>query len=364
MGSSFGERAGTHREQLIESHLPLVQAIAKRYAGRGESVEDLVQVGAVGLIRASDRFDPARGVTFATFATPAIEGEIRRHLGDQTTSLRIPRELQRRVRELESTRAGLRASLGHAPSVQELADALGEDVEDVERALEAERAREPAPAPPEGLEPEESASPASSEDRLLLASGARVLDERERRIVLLRFHRDFTEQQIADELGISQAHVSRLLTRSLAKLRVALSRDGAGSGSDAVTRLDAVGGSPEHPDLEEGGQAPRGKQAASKRSGASGSSGRFLVRMPGNLHEQLTRAAEREHVSLNRFITDRLAGSVSGDDEPTEPEPESPVSPLEGRRRFRMLLAANIVVIVLAVLVAIALLVLALERGI
>src|ERR1700716_2111268 len=93
VGSSRG-RAGESRERLIESHLPLVRAIAKRYDGRGETLDDLVQVGAVALVRASDRFDAARGGTFAPFATPAVEGEIRRHLGDRSTSVRIPRQLR------------------------------------------------------------------------------------------------------------------------------------------------------------------------------------------------------------------------------------------------------------------------------
>jgi AraC-like DNA-binding protein len=164
-----------------------------------------------------------------------------------------------------------------------------------------------------------------SEDRLLRARG---LDERERRIVLLRFHRDLTEQQIANELGISQAHVSRLLSGALAKLRRETQR----------------------PD--------------SRRRPASGSSGRFLVRMPGALHEQLSQAAEREHVSLNRFITQTLSQSVSASRNPAVPEPEAPVPAPLGRSRFRMLLVANLVIIVLAGAAAIALLVLALERGI
>ncbi len=349
MGLPPGYQPGTHREQLINSHLALVRAIARRYAGRGESVDDLAQVGAIGLIRASDRFDPRRGVSFATFATPAIEGEIRRHLGDQTTSLRIPRELQRRARQLGSARARLRVSLGRAPSVRELAEALGEEVEEIERALEAERAGEPAPAPAEGVETEAPISVDWSDDRLLLARGARVLDERERQLIFLRFHRDLTEQQIADELGISQAHVSRLLSRALAKLREALSEDR--TEADGATGLEAAGTSPEHPAL-----GPRTPSRARKprRRVTSGSSGRFLVRMPGALHERLTEAAEHEHVSLNRFITRTLTDSVSGRSEPGVAEPESPVATPDGRHHFRALLVANLVVVVLAVVVAIA----------
>ncbi|HTX30559.1 MAG TPA: sigma-70 family RNA polymerase sigma factor [Solirubrobacteraceae bacterium] len=355
MSLSSGQTTGTHREQLIESHLPLVRSIAKRYAGRGESVDDLVQVGALGLIRASDRFDPSRGVTFATFATPAIEGEIRRHLGDQATSLRIPRELQRRTRQLGSARARLRVRLGRTPTVPELAEALGAKVEEVERTLEAERAREPAVTSADGAELEGPTSSATSEDRLLLVRGARVLDERERRIVLLRFHRDLTEQQIADELGISQAHVSRLLTRALAKLREELSEN-------EPRAIIPNGAPPDEPVQSRASSTP-----GSQRKPASGSSGRFLVRMPGTLHEQLSQAAEREHLSLNRFITQTLTESVSGEDASVardENESESPVATPEGQRRFRLLLMTNLVIIAFAVVVAIALLVLALDRGI
>lgn len=358
MNGSTGQRAETHRDDLIESYLPLVRSIAGRYAGRGESVEDLVQVGAIGLIRSSERFDPARGVAFASFATPAIEGEIRRHLGDQTTALRIPRDVQRQVRRLVGARTRLSASLGRSPNVEELAEALGAEVEEVECALEAERACEPAPAPADETEVEESVPSAASEDRLLLARGARVLDQRERRIVLLRFHRDMTERQIAAELGISQAHVSRLLARALAKLRQAMTRD------------DAVSPPRQLPNPED----PPDQPPAARRKTASGASGRFLVRMPGPLHEQLSEAAERQHVSLNRFITETLTaslGQANRTDAPREdavpqtpPEDAAQQRPPERASRFRMLVAANLVVIVLTVVAAVVLLVLALERGI
>lgn len=367
MNSSYAHRAIAQREQLIESHLPLVQTIARRYAARGE-LEDLVQAGSLGLIRASDRFDPTRGVAFATFATPAIEGEIRRHLGDQTTSLRIPRELQRMARELEEARGGLQASLGRPPSIGELAAELGEKVEDVQRVLEADRARETVDASPDEVEVEEPRSQESAEARMLVARSARVLNERERRIVLLRYHRDMTEQQIAEELGISQAHVSRLLSGAHRKLRDEMSdrtpSPSTGADAGSRTRLGGVGVSQER---SGGGGQPSSrnpKQQPAKRKAASGPSGRFLVRMPSTLHEELARAAERENVSLNRFVTDKLSDSVT--DGPTAHESESalPATSQSARHRFRMLLVANVVVIVLAALVAIGLLVLALERGI
>ena len=357
------------REHLIESHLPLVRSIAKRYAGRGEALDDLVQVGAIGLIRASDRFDPGRGVAFATFATPAIEGEIRRHLDERTSSLRIPRELQRMSGELQRCRAELGASLGRPPTVPELARALGVEDADVERGLRAERARQPTSASPDDAT-EATAEPeslASTDDRLLLEYGSRVLDERERRIVFLRFHADLTEGDIARELGISQAHVSRLLAGALAKLRAELAGEGEGKAAGTATvrrrakpRMAGVGARSEE---------SSGQQARSTHSG------RFLVRMPGALHERLSLAAERERVSLNRFVTDVLATAVPPNQPASAPsssstpsaskdEVDSPAhTTAERSARLRMLLVVNVLVIVLAGLAALVLLILAIERG-
>jgi RNA polymerase sigma-B factor len=376
-----------NRGQLIESHLPLVRSIAKRYAGRGENLEDLVQVGSIGLIRASDRFDPTRGAAFATFAAPAIEGEIRRHLGDRASAMRIPRELQRLSSELQRCRAELGSSLGRAPTVTELAAALDRDPSEVDRALDAERARQPSAALPDDAtaEPE---SLASTDDRLLVAAGAQVLDERERRIVFLRFHADMTEQDIASDLGISQAHVSRLLSAALTKLRTELSDDGA---APAARTADTPGPEPISPGPvrtapptrngkrgEKGSPEPdaktkiepvgaRSKEPAKK----SGHSGRFLVRMPSALHAKLTAAAEHEQVSLNRFVTEALDTAVSekppnaGSGGMGVGSASPPPAPDDHRRRhFRTLLVANIAVIVVAVVVAAVLIVLALERGI
>ena len=214
------------RERLIESHLPLVKALARRYAGPGTELDDLVQVGAVGLIKASDRFDPARGVAFATFATPTIEGEIRHHLRDRGSGMRIPRQLQRLSRSIHSRQAELAVSLGRSPTVAEIAAALDAREEDVERALAAEQARDSVPLAPDDDAPASVEEPsAESDERVTLATTMRALDERERRIVYLRFHADKTERQIARELGISQAHVSRLLTRTLDTLREQLVAD-------------------------------------------------------------------------------------------------------------------------------------------
>src|SRR5262249_43738504 len=186
------------RERLIESYLPLVRTVARRYAGRGESLDDLVQIGALGLIRASDRFDASRGVAFATFAAPAIDGEIRRHLRDRSSSLRIPRGLQRTSGELRWQQDELGSTLGHSPTLRELASALDTDEQQVERALKAELAREAISVSARGgagESPEASDQQGGSEDRLSLAASMRVLDERERTIVFLRFHADLTERE-------------------------------------------------------------------------------------------------------------------------------------------------------------------------
>jgi RNA polymerase sigma-B factor len=388
---------------LIESHLPLVRAIARRYVGRGEAVEDLVQVGALGLIRASDRFDPSRGVAFATFAAPAIEGEIRRHLGDRTTTLRIPRELQRMTGQLQRRRAELLASLGREPSVDELATALGAEREDVERALEAARARD------SGSDAHEVDDVAgdyefgpTSDDRLLLARGARVLDERERRIVFLRFHADMTERDIASEIGISQAHVSRLLAGALTKLREELEDEqagspGAGQGSPATpqaepsephqsarqetqnraaaqpdrNRIPTVAASQDsaEPTVAEATEEMAGRsRRTAKRKTGSGQSGRFLVRMPSTLHQELSEAAEREQVSLNRYVNDTLAASLAPDEEGAVERPDGIDAPADSirpaaKRNFRMLLAANVIVMVVAGVAAVVLLILAFEQG-
>ena len=169
------------RHRLIEQHLPLVRAIARRYAHRGESFDDLVQVGALGLIKAVDRFDPGRGVTLGAYAAPTIAGEIRRHLRDRVTLIRIPRS------------AGDEASAARFPLPLESAEGVEPD-----RAAEA------------GL--------AGSEDRALVASGLRALPQRERRVLELRYYSDLSQRRIADQLGISQVHVSRLLRDSLGRL--------------------------------------------------------------------------------------------------------------------------------------------------
>ncbi len=446
MSPSLCDSGDARRKHLIESHLSLVQAIARRYAGRGEPVEDLVQVGAIGLIKASDRFDPNRGTAFATFATPSIEGAIRHHLRDRVSLLRIPRELQRKSGELHHHSGELEASLGRAPTMRELATALGLDQRDVEHVLNVERSRRTVPISPDedGVElTDESQALAGSDDRLLLAGSLRALDERERRIVLLRFHADMAERDIARELGISQSHVSRLLAAALTKLREDLSSandqavqgginpepvisplaDGERGGSEprvhgrggssrrkrtrGETRIRHVAASEETSTLKQ--RESSSSASDSKAKAGSSHSGRFLVRMPSELHEQLARAAERKEVSLNRFVTDALAASLDSKPSGEEPvatarqgdelsaqadpqppaaqtatstsppeqtpkitapartetiDPAEPAVPHRPGRAVRVAFATNLLVVVLAGLAAVVLLVIALQHGI
>ncbi|MGH2895658.1 MAG: sigma-70 family RNA polymerase sigma factor [Solirubrobacteraceae bacterium] len=378
MTSRHRSLATADRESLIESHLPLAKSVARRYVGRGVELDDLVQVAAVGLVKAANRFDIRRGVSFPTFAEPTIEGEIRHHLRDRSGTVRIPRELQRLGKRLRSRQSELAASLGRAPTLSELADAVDADTKEVERALAAEQAREPVslPRPEDGGEAGPADEPfGDTDDRLLLTERMHILDERERQIVYLRFHGDMTERQIAREVGISQAHVSRLLAGALTKLRAELAEDKTPATAGDTTLPSVVSRETEAPGTPETGPA---KPPGTGKPGAkplAGYSGRFLVRMSGELHQQLAQAAEREQVSLNRFVTDALAESVTGE-RPHEPagapgpSPDPPHidhtpegRPHDPRRTLRVVLAANLVVVVLAGTIAVVLLVLALRQG-
>ncbi len=181
------------RERLVRRHLPLVRAVARRYARRGEPLDDLVQVGSIGLIAAVDRFDPDRGGNFLAFALPHIAGEIRKHLRDRASTIRVPR----RVQELDAE-AARRA---RAPV------SLSED---------------PDSLPPAGRDVCDEAIA-----RVLVAEGARALDVRERRILLLHHFGGFSQAEVAHAVGISQIHVSRLYRGALEKLRAELGADSA-----------------------------------------------------------------------------------------------------------------------------------------
>src|SRR5919106_90864 len=216
------------REQLIEQYLPLVRSLARRYSYRGEQLEDLVQVGCIGLIKAIDRFDIDRGVELTTYATPNIIGEIKRHFRDKGWSVRVPRGLQELNVQLSRLIEQLTVQLGRSPTISELAKGAGVEEEEVLEALESGRAYSSLSLSVGGgghddegdLDPLESIGTEEhmyevSEDRAVLEPGWRVLDERERKILHLRFFEGLTQSQIAQQVGISQMHVSRLIRRSL-----------------------------------------------------------------------------------------------------------------------------------------------------
>jgi RNA polymerase sigma-B factor len=219
------------REELIEQYLPLVRSLARRYANRGEQLEDLVQVGSIGLIKAIDRFDVGRGVELTTYATPNIIGEIKRHFRDKGWSIRVPRGLQELNVRLSQLLERLTVELERSPTIPELAKAADVTEEAVLEALESGQAyttvslSAPSGGGEEGeLDPLESVGELEheyevSEDRAVLAPGLDVLDDRERRILHLRFWEGLTQSQIAQQVGISQMHVSRLIRRSLEKVR-------------------------------------------------------------------------------------------------------------------------------------------------
>ncbi len=226
------------RERLIEQYLPLVRSLARRYSYRGEQLEDLVQVGCIGLIKAIDRFDIDRGVELTTYATPNIIGEIKRHIRDKGWSVRVPRGLQELNVRLSHLIEELTVQLERSPTIPELAKAASVEEEEVLEALESGQAyatlslSAPSGGGEEGsdLDPLESLGEVEhqyevSEDRAVLAPGLRVLDDRERKILHLRFYEGLTQSQIAQQVGISQMHVSRLIRRALEKIRAEIAAE-------------------------------------------------------------------------------------------------------------------------------------------
>jgi RNA polymerase sigma-B factor len=217
------------REQALVELMPLVRALASRYAGRGEPLEDLIQVGSLGLIKAVDRFDVDRGVEFTSYAIPTIVGEIRRHFRDKAWAMHVPRRLKELSLRLSRTLDELTTELGRSPTIAELAQATGVEEEDVVDALDSTNAYTTrslhAPFEDGGDDSladklgADEAGYSEVEDGALVAAGLSALDERERQIVELRFFDEMTQSQIAAEIGISQMHVSRLLRRALATMR-------------------------------------------------------------------------------------------------------------------------------------------------
>jgi RNA polymerase sigma-B factor len=215
------------RAALVEMHLPLVRYFARRYAGRGEPLDDLLQAGSIGLVKAVDRFDPSRGLEFSTYASPTILGEIRRHFRDRTWAVHVHRHLQEVTAEITRLVGTLTQELNRAPSVAELADRSGRTEEEVLEALDCAAAYTADSLDAPTAEDRTLGDRLGGDDQALvdvelhesLGPALATLPERERRILQLRFYGNQTQSQIAAQLGISQMHVSRLLARTLARLR-------------------------------------------------------------------------------------------------------------------------------------------------
>ena len=219
------------RDELIMDFMPLVRSLARRYAGRGEQFDDLVQVASVGLVKAIDRFDLDREVELVAYVFPTVVGELRRHFRDRVWAVSVPRRLKELHQLVARLLTELSATLGRSPTIAELAQAAEVDEEDVVEALEVGRAyttrslsavldsEDATDIERIDLLSDDEPGYEATEDRALLATGFRVLDERERQILQLRFFDGLTQSQIAVELGISQMHVSRLIRKALETLQ-------------------------------------------------------------------------------------------------------------------------------------------------
>jgi RNA polymerase sigma-B factor len=404
------------RQRLIQLYLPLVESFIRRYARAADEYDDLYQVGCIGLINAIDRFDLERGDELAAFAVPNIAGEIRRYQRDRTGSVRLPRRVTELRAGAAQAQGELRAKLGRDPTTAEIARELGAKEEDVAVALDAAAASSAVELQPEDEDAGDLSFDAT-EDRLFLSEAFRELDERERRIVFLRYIRDAEPDAIAAELGISRRQLARTTEDALKKLRMGLERppqsprpgpakpaprerkmpvpprdyehhidqpyhielvksddppDGGWTAKvEELPGCSADGASPEEAAARVQDAMRKwiaeavaaGREVPKPRSVAS-HSGRLLVRMPQSLHAELARAAELEEVSLNQFITSSLASAVhwrggDGDD-------AGGASMGEGSERagsIRTALMANVLLLALIAILAVALLVLAVTRG-
>ena len=225
--SRGGDEAQSKRDDLVRRHLGLAQSLASRYANRGEFLDDLVQVAMIGLVRAAERFSEDRGIQFSTFATATILGELKHHFRDTRWSVHVPRSVQEAYLRAKEATDALSQELGRSPSLLEIGQRAGLTEEQVVQALEAGSAFRMAsldapsddglggPQHPAEIDDELDAV----EHRHLLGPLVGRLSERERRILELRFAHDMTQREIAAALGMSQMHVSRLLSRTLAQLR-------------------------------------------------------------------------------------------------------------------------------------------------
>jgi RNA polymerase sigma-B factor len=220
------------REELVERFMPLARRLAARYAGGAEPFDDLVQVASVGLVKAIDRFDPARGTAFSTFAVPTILGELKRHFRDRGWSVHVPRDVQERILKVERAMSELPAKLGHSPTVQEIAERIEATDEEVLEAMHAAQGHHAVsldatstlgdgdePGPLRDRIGEEDLAFETVEYGEAIGPVLQEISERDRKVLHLRFVEDLTQSEIAEQVGVSQMHVSRILRATVEKLR-------------------------------------------------------------------------------------------------------------------------------------------------
>jgi RNA polymerase sigma factor (sigma-70 family) len=319
-----------------------VEAFAHRYGRQGAEVEDLIQVGSIGLLGAIERFDPKRGGEFAAFAVPTIAGEIKRHLRDRTGAVHLPRRLREAEMRLPKTREQLTGRLGRPPAPDELANELGVEPSDI--AVLEHNGR------PSDGDAAEAAAAADTDldERILLADAFGALDETERSIVYTRFIRDLSRRDAAKELGMTEDRLRRRTQLALSKLRGELER-----GASPVARSEPTEITREEPAPADG--APGNAEPVEAPARAE-HSGRFLLRMRPTLHDDLAAAAEREGISLNQFINNALSSALDDSEPPAAGEQGQP-------RWLRAAIVTNIVVLALAALTAMVLLLVAWQQG-
>jgi RNA polymerase sigma-B factor len=342
---------------LVQLYLPLVEMLAQRHDRRSADHDDLVQAGSIGLLNAIERFDPTRGDEFAAFAVPTIAGEIKRHLRDRTSTVRLPRRLHEVSVRLPEARQELTARLGRAPSPSELAEVLGVTADELARLENRTNGMIDDRAPDSAASELDA-----TESRLLLADAFRSLDETERTIIYLRFVRERSRREAAEELKMSPSALARRTAVALSKLRGELEDRAFEQGSSSPPTL--VAEAPPEPARRPGpGLRPtQGRETGADEpapvSGAkarAGHSGRLMLRMPQSLHAELAQAAEREEVSLNQFITNTLSASLRwhSDSQETRTPPQW----------MRAAIVTNIVVVVIAGAIALVLLIIAWQQG-
>ena len=222
------DRSPAARDAIVEQFMPMARGLARRYR-HVENIEDLEQIAAIGLLKAIDRFDPQRGLAFASFAFPTILGELKRYLRDRGWTVRPPRAIQELAGRVQHASNTLLAELGRAPTMPEIAERVGCTVEQVLEGTQAATARHALSLDQPRRDPDEPGGHGiavateetgfgAAEDAMLLERLMRVLTPRERLVLTLRFHDDLTQAQIGETVGVSQMHVSRLIRNAIGKL--------------------------------------------------------------------------------------------------------------------------------------------------